>query len=360
MNKSFFEYIFLGPFALLYDIITEIRNKLYDWDILSSEEFNFPVISVGNLTIGGTGKTPHIEYLIQLLTEKKYRVAVLSRGYKRKKKGFQDSSLDASFDALGDELYQMHLKFPHVEFFAHSNRVEGVRNILQKNNCDVILLDDAFQHRKIKPGYSILLNDYNRPIYEDHILPLGRLREHEHQKKRAQVVITSKCPNELKPIDQRIVYNNLKLYPYQNLFFSALYYKKVKAVFDSGQEFNSLEDFFKRYKQIVFFTGIAQPQHFEKEVRKYIKNIKYINFPDHHLFSSLDIQKIENEFLNLPDGSAILTSEKDASRLKEFYDGKTELKKHYFYTEIEIDFLSEKEVINEQILNYVASNRRKY
>ena len=360
MIKTILKYVLLSPLTIIYNIITETRNKLYDWEVLHSEEFNFPIISVGNLTIGGTGKTPHIEYLIKILQEKNYRVAVLSRGYKRKAKGFQDSNEKASLDSLGDELYQMYLKFPNVSFYADANRVKGVRKILLKNDCDVILLDDAFQHRKINPGLSILLNDYNRPFYEDHVLPLGNLRENEHQKKRAQIVITTKSPIEIKPIDQRIVLNKLKLFPYQDLYFTSIRYKKVKQVFDSKIAYNSLDDLFAKYKNVLLFTGIAQPKQLEKEIKNQVKEYKTLIFPDHHFFSFNDIDKIETEFKKLKSHKIILTTEKDASRLKELKQDKIISKKHYFYVEIEIDFLKEKETFNHQIYKYVANNRRKF
>jgi len=360
MKHNFFYTLALAPIAFVYDIITETRNKLFDWQIIPSTEFKFPVISVGNITVGGTGKTPHIEYLIRLLSEKNYKIAVLSRGYKRKSKGFQDSETKAGIENLGDELYQMYKKFPMVGFFAHGKRVQGVKKIISKNKYDVILLDDAFQHRKITPGLSILINDYNRPFYEDHLLPLGRLREHPHQKKRAQLIITSKCPPNLKPIEQRIVFNKLKMYPYQDLYFSTMLYANVKPVFGQNTEAQNWDAFLSKYEKIILFTGIAQAQHLKNEIEQHGKLAGHFEYPDHYSFQKKDIEEIEKKYSSETGQKIILTSEKDASRLKELNEDIFKEKNHYFYIEIEVELLNKTKEFHEQILQYVANNRRKH
>jgi tetraacyldisaccharide 4'-kinase len=217
------EYKWLYPLAWLFGLVVTFRNKLFDWGVFSSEVFPVPVISIGNITVGGTGKTPHTEYLIGLLSNK-YRVAVLSRGYKRKTRGFILADENTNSHHIGDEPLQIFRKFPSIVVAVDANRRRGIRNLLQlpdNQKPEVILLDDAFQHRYVKPSLSILLTDSNRPFYDDYLLPTGRLREPAKNYKRADWIIYTKCPEVFTSADYQIRTERVNLLPHQQLFFSS-------------------------------------------------------------------------------------------------------------------------------------------
>jgi len=223
----------LTPLSWLYGFIVWIRNLLFDTGMLKSRTFNVPVISVGNITVGGSGKTPHVEYMVTLL-HKRVRTAVLSRGYKRKSKGFVIAKNNTKIQEIGDEPYQMHQKFPDIIVAVDANRCHGIETLLSlpdTKNVNVILLDDAFQHRYVKPGLNILLTDYHRIITDDVLLPAGRLREPVNGKDRADIVIVTKCPPEMKPMEYRVLQRNMNLFPYQHLFFTTIIYKSLSPVF---------------------------------------------------------------------------------------------------------------------------------
>ncbi len=199
MDEHFFKiHKWLYPVSWLYGAVVIIRNKLFDWGLFRSKSFDVPVICVGNLSVGGTGKTPHTEYLIKLLHDK-YQVAVLSRGYKRRTQGYVLATPQSTARTIGDEPYQMYTKFPSVTLAVDENRCHGIEKLLalKKPAVDVVLLDDAFQHRYVKPGLSILLTDYHRLFCDDALLPAGRLREPVSGKNRAQIIIVTKCPQDI-------------------------------------------------------------------------------------------------------------------------------------------------------------------
>ena len=211
----------LYPFSFLYGIGVNLRNQLFDLNILRSQSFDVPVICIGNITVGGTGKTPHTEYLIKLL-QKEFQVAVLSRGYKRKSKGFVLATPDTPMEQIGDEPFQMKQKHPQVHVAVDADRRRGIARLCEPGitpEVEVVLLDDAYQHRYVKPGINILLVDYHRMIGEDALLPAGRLREPERGKNRANIVIVTKCPHDIKPMDYRIISKHMDLYPYQKLLY---------------------------------------------------------------------------------------------------------------------------------------------
>lgn len=219
----------LLPLSWLYGLAVRVRNALFDLGVLKSESFDVPVISVGNITVGGTGKTPHVEYLIDLLRHK-CRVAVLSRGYKRKTRGYVVADSTATARTIGDEPYQMKHKFPDVTVAVDRDRRHGIRRLTEDKSADgidVVLLDDAFQHRYVKPGINILLVDYHRLIIYDKLLPAGRLREQLSGKNRADIVIITKCPADLKPMEFRVITKAMDLYPYQHLYFTRLDYGEL-------------------------------------------------------------------------------------------------------------------------------------
>lgn len=358
-NGNIHLYRSLTPLALLYRMGVSFRNKLFDWGILRSEEFDIPLICVGNITVGGTGKTPHIEYLIRLLSDK-YRVAVISRGYKRKSKGFILADASSTVAEIGDETLQMKQKFPHVTFAVDANRRRGISRLMQlKPAIEVILMDDAFQHRYVAPGYSILLTDYNRLIIDDCLLPVGRLREPLSAKNRADSVIITKCPFNLQAMDIRILIKQLDLYPYQQLYFSCIEYSDIHPVFPEVADNRSLTEN-KKNNPILIVTGIASPRPMVQHIAQFTAKPEQLHFSDHHNFTKDDIRKIKEKFQQLKGESPfILVTEKDATRLKHHPDMDEELKKKIYCLPMQIDFLqNQTELFNAKILDYVRKNKR--
>jgi len=349
----------LYPFSWLYGVGVSLRNQAYDLDILKSREFEVPVISIGNITVGGTGKTPHVEYLVDLLKDK-YKVATLSRGYKRKTKGFRFVEVDSTAIESGDEPLQIKTKFPEVTVSVCEDRGEGIDRLLKQNPelvPDVVLLDDAFQHRSVTPGINILLIDYNRPIKEDHLLPLGRLREGIHQARRANIIIFTKCPDEVTPIMRRIIQNDVGLLPYQSLFFTKLEYGKLKPVF-AGKRLT--KDFYEeRQHALLVVTGIANPKLLIQHLEGFAKKLEILTFPDHHSYSAQDIQNIQYKFDELDsERKMVVTTEKDAMRFKNTLGLSDELKAALYFMPVKIQFLEEeKKTFNKKILNYVGENK---
>ncbi len=351
--------LLLFPLSWLYGLVVFIRNQMYDLNILNSTEFDIPVISVGNLTVGGTGKTPHVEYLVKLLKDK-FEVATLSRGYKRKTTGFLQVETDSSVSEVGDEPLQIKNRFPEITVSVCENRVQGVENLLQPDKekiPDVVILDDAFQHRRITAGINILLIDYNRPVKEDQLLPVGRLRERPSQMQRANIIIFTKCPEEVTPIMRRILQKDVGLLPYQSLFFSTLEYEKLKPVFSAKR----LDKTFYSDKthSILAVTGIAFPKPVHDYLNRFAEHFEDLTFPDHHQYSETDIEIILQNLESLSGKNKIIvTTEKDSMRLKDRKDLPDELKKVLYYLPVGVKFLeNEGKDFNKKILNYVGENK---
>ncbi len=334
--------IFLYPLSVVYGIGVRLRNFLFDSNILKSTEFDIPVISIGNISVGGTGKTPATEYLVRLL-KPEYEVAVLSRGYKRKTKGFVLADKDASVDKIGDEPYQIFIKFPDITVAVDEKRVRGIKKLLEaEKKPDLIILDDAFQHRYVKPGLSILLIDYTQPFFNDKYLPYGRLRDNPNERFRAEIVIVTKTPKSVKPIDMRITATDLMLKPYQALYFAEISYKEPIPVFykESKHLPSRLGDL-KDY-DVLLISGIGNPKPFTEHCKSVCKSITVLNFEDHHKYTIKDLEKISSEFqkINSPR-KIIITTEKDAVRLRSV-DIKNEItKKAFFFCPIQMSILSE-------------------
>ncbi len=352
----------LLPLSYLFGVIVEVRNKMFDWGILKSESFDVPVICVGNLTVGGTGKTPHTEYLVSIL-QKKLNVAVLSRGYKRKTKGFLLADDKTGVREIGDEPYQIKQKFKQIIVAVDESRRHGINKLLEIHpEIDVILLDDAFQHRYVKPGLSILLMDYNRKIYEDRMLPAGRLREPLWAKERANIMIVTKSPADTKPMDIRIISKYLTLRPHQQLYFSTISYGRIHPVFpERGNTTRELSSIDKKKEAIFLVTGIASTKKLVDDLSEYTDNIVELNFPDHHNFEKKDLDLIEQKFNQIQsEKKIILVTEKDAVRLQQTPMLSESLKHSMFYLPIEVTFLDNKaEEFNNKIYEYVRNNKRK-
>lgn len=307
----------LTPLSWLYGAVTSVRNFLFDKHIIPQHVFDVPVVCVGNISVGGSGKTPHVEFLLSHLASD-YNIAVLSRGYKRKTKGYVMANSKSTPDSIGDEPYQIYQKFGMVAKVAVcEKRVQGIKN-LQRDCPDInlIILDDAFQHRYVKPKVSILLTEYEHPFYEDKLLPLGRLRESQNSFHRADIVLFTKCQEKLSPLDYRIAVKALAAMPYQNVFFTQYVYSELRPVFPDDSPYRvSLETFTSR-DSVILLTGIANPRYFVRHFKSYGFHKKIIHFPDHHNFTRTDIEKIEKIFESMTGSrKIIITTEKDAVRL---------------------------------------------
>lgn len=347
----------LLPLSWLYGLIVYFRNKFFDWGIFKQESFDIPIICIGNITVGGTGKTPHTEYLVNLLRQK-YRVAVLSRGYGRKTKGFILSDEHSTSLTIGDEPFQIKQKFPNIIVAVDGNRRRGIHYLLElENPPEVILLDDAFQHRYVKPSFSILLSNFNRPMQKDKLLPAGRLRESFSNYSKANMIIVSKCPVELKPIDYRIISNDIHPYPYQSLFFTKYVYKKLVPVFGNKKkvlDLDSLKD-----KDILLVTGIASPKMIIKLLENYTNKIEEMTFPDHHTFKTKDIKSITKRFEEIiSKEKIILVTEKDATRLIIRDDIDKSIQDSIYSLPIEVSFEDAEEEFDNKILKHVRENTR--
>ena len=348
----------LTPLSWLYGLGVGFRNLLFKLGILKSRAFDIPVISVGNITVGGSGKTPHVEYLVSLLKDK-MKVAVLSRGYKRKSKGYVLANDDTTMREIGDEPYQMKQKFPELYVAVDKKRTEGIDRLThdeQTKDVDVILLDDAYQHRYVKPGVNILLVDYHRLIIYDKLLPAGCLREPKEGKSRADIVIITKCPKDLRPMEYRVLMKALDLYPYQSLYPTPLIYDNLKQVYGTeSMPINSLPD----RCNVLLLTGIASPKQMQNDLSVYNYNLSYLSFSDHHNFSKKDIRTINRKFAELPSPKVIITTEKDVARIK-FVEGlNDEVKESMYALPVRIQFmLGQEEDFNNKIINYVRKNSR--
>lgn len=346
--------LLLLPFALLYGLITRIRNLLFDWGIFPSESFGLPVISLGNLSAGGTGKTPHVEYLIRLLSPD-FKVSTLSRGYGRRTRGFIAATAADHSQTIGDEPMQYFLKFKNIRVFVDGNRRRGIQTLLrQAPETGVVLLDDAFQHRYVKPGLSILLTDYHKLYSNDYLIPAGTLRESIRGASRADIIVVTKTPSVLSPIDRRRIISEIKPRPHQPIFFSFIRYGEITGLWDPDCSFIPE----KKYNHIILFVGIANPYPIQDQLKKYCYDMTTLLYPDHHQYTNSDLDKIKGIFDELYSRNKLLiTTEKDAMRLinPNLMEKVVQMPIHYM--PIEVDFHgSDKEAFNEQIKNYVGKN----
>lgn len=345
----------LLPLAWLYGIGTGLRNKLFDWGILQSKSFDIPIICVGNLAVGGTGKTPHTEYLIHLLQSQGLNVATLSRGYKRHTKGYLLANEHSTAHDIGDEPYQMKQKFPDIRVAVDEDRCHGIEQLLKLTNptIDVIILDDAYQHRYAKAGYNLLLTDYNRPYYTDALMPAGRLRETSKGKQRANAIVMTKCPDNIQEEGFTQMAKRLQPAEEQQVFFSRFRYGALKPLFATANE--SLEQ-----KQVLLVAGIAQPQPLFEEVSRKAEKVEMLAFSDHHDFTEKEMQLISNKFMQLEEGRRIIvTTEKDAARLAHHPALDKSLHPYIYVLPIEVEILQNKQnTFNLNIIEYVRTNSR--
>ena len=325
----------LFPFSILYGCITAIRNFLFDKGILRSYSFEVPVIAVGNLSVGGTGKTPQIEYLIRLLAPN-YKIATLSRGYKRKSEGFVLADANSTAEILGDEPFQIHQKFPQITVAVDADRKNGIEKLLSlKDKPEVILLDDAFQHRRVKAGFYILLSAFDDLFCDDFLLPTGNLRESRKGAKRADVIIITKCPKDLSEIAQQNIINKIGLEV--PIYFSYIDYDDM--VYNPNETKKVVE--IKSIDKLVI-AGIAKPEPFFNYLE--VSKEDCLVYPDHHFFTEKDLQQIENRAKN----KIVITTEKDFVRLSN-----QNLKSSIYYLPIKSDYISNKDMFDAEVFSYV-------
>ncbi|MCH5216989.1 MAG: tetraacyldisaccharide 4'-kinase [Muribaculaceae bacterium] len=327
----------LVPAKWLYGMGVWFHNWLYDSNIRTQRSFDVPVISVGNLTVGGTGKTPHVEYIIEHLSDR-YNIAVLSRGYKRKTSGFVLATQFSTPEQIGDEPYQINRKFgDKIKVAVTKNRKRGIEKIMKLfPETDLIVLDDAYQYRAIRPLISILLLDSHRPIDKDDLLPLGRLREPQHATERADMIIVTKCPERMSPFDFRAYSKTFNFLSFQKLFFSSIFFRQLMPVFP-GNAFPMNMESLTEEDSVLLISGIAHPRSFVNYFRDFPCKVKVMRFPDHHSFTRADLKKISRMYHGLEGRrKLIITTEKDSVRLLHNPYYPHSLKRYTYYLPIKI------------------------
>ncbi len=344
--------LWLLPVSWIYGMVTWCRNRLFDWGVLESKRYPIPVISVGNITMGGTGKTPHIEYLIRFLSPC-YKVAVLSRGYKRKSSGYVLAEEDTPMEQIGDEPWQMKQKFCDIYVAVDANRRRGIERLMTDEatrDVEVILLDDAFQHRYVKPGLNILLTDYHRLITQDELLPAGRLRESSHGKDRAHMVVVTKCPENIPPMQYRIISEALHLRPYQFLFFSTVGYGKLVNL--ATQEMCPMHE--RKNYNVLLLTGIGCPKQMYMDMQQRFASVHSLEFADHHYYSKGDVQRMEEVLGQIPEPRMVITTEKDITKLINMDNLPVEIAEKIWVLPMGVRLLQNKETLfNTKITGYV-------
>lgn len=337
----------LLPLSGLFWIGVSIRNLLYKMGLLRSQTFKIPVICVGNLSVGGTGKSPHVILVADLLKDE-FQTAMLSRGYGRKTSGLVIANYSSKVYDIGDEPLQFFNRFRNKVVVAVSeNRTFGIHHLMKYYNTQAVIMDDGFQHRQVKPGYSILLTDFNDPYTSDYLLPGGNLREPRSGARRADAIIVTKCPDAFSVKQRDSILNKINPKPYQKVYFSKIVYSNSAI----GYRFTLESDEWMDY-EVVLVTGIANSKPFVKFVQNRFQKVHHLEFADHHNFSVADIQKIDDQFDQIKAlHKVILTTEKDYMRLKD----ESALLENLFYLPIEVE-LNDFDGFKENLLNYVRKN----
>ncbi len=339
-QNSFIGKVVLLPCSKIYGGITYMRNKFFDWKLLKEVEFDVPVVTVGNLAVGGTGKTPHVEYIVEAFRKTK-RVAVLSRGYRRDTKGFIIAGRTSTPRDIGDESYQIYHKFEgKVTVAVCEDRVFGIRELLRLDpSINFIVLDDAFQHRYVKPAVSIVISEYNHPLNKDKMLPYGRLREPARGINRADIVCVAKCPENLTPWDYREVINDYALFPSQYLFYSRFAYQPLRPVFPDVATAVPYLDWLTAGDSMLAVAGIGNPRPFVRYLKSFAAKVKVDIFDDHHQYTRKDLEYLLERYKTLKGSRRIIvTTEKDAVRMAANPYFPHDLKASTFYLPIKVEF----------------------
>lgn len=359
-RNKLLSFVLLYPISKIYGCVMAIRNVMFDRGIfLKQQEADVPIVVVGNISVGGAGKTPHTEYIVSRLC-RSYKIGVLSRGYKRKTSGFVLATPNSHVDDIGDESYQIYHKFRShgVTVAVCEDRVKGIAELHRLNpDINLVVLDDAFQHRYVKPTVSVVLMEYNRPAFNDHMLPFGRLREPISSLNRADIVIVTKCPEEMKPMETRIFKTKLNLFPYQKLFFSSYKYLPVEPAFPNEASLIKhlkLSDLTSN-DAILSITGVANPKPFILHLKSFEAKVRIKRYGDHHRFTHADMQSILEKY-NTMSGNrkVIITTEKDAVRLKSNPYFPPELRAVTYYLPITVTFEDE---FNEGVLEQTIQQK---
>ena len=355
MNKGL--KILLLPISYLYGIITFFRNSLYDWHLLKERRFDVHTIGVGNLAVGGAGKTPLVEYLIRLLSNENDKIATLSRGYKRKTKGFVLADGNSTALDIGDEPLIYKTKYK-VEVAVDASRVNGIKNLmaLGERAPKVILLDDVFQHRAVRCGLNILVSDYNNLYFNDLMLPSGTLREFKSGIVRADIIIISKTPERTSAVEIRNILKDVSPKAHQRVFFSYLKYSELYSIHDPKNILDTLNELFRF--RVISFAGIANAQPMVNYLKEYAAEVRHLPFPDHHEYSIKDLEDIERYYTGFEGSNKILvTTEKDLMRLKNHDIWSIAKRMNIYVLPVEVTFKDKEEELNELILKYVRTNR---
>lgn len=340
------------PFSVIYGIVIICRNKLYDYGLFKSSQFDLPVICVGNLVVGGSGKSPVTEYLVNLLSG--YKIAILSRGYGRDTKGFLYADESATARTIGDEPLQFYHKFPQVTVAVCEDRVYGINQL--KNKHDLIILDDAYQHRSVNPGFSILLFEFQKLLHPQFLLPAGNMREPFWGYKRASLIMVTKSPENITDLQRSYCTGKFNSKTQEKLFFSSIQYSELISLYSKETlRLNKLVD-----KTVFLLTGIANPKPLLSELERLSSAIIHHDYPDHHTFSSHNLSKLVEAFLQHPaKEKIIITTEKDAQRLFDVTIKELLLDLPVFYLPISIAVeAAHKEIVDQKILKYVSDTAR--
>ena len=337
----------LRPLGWLYGLVTGIRNLLFDKGIRKSRQFGLPVISIGNITVGGTGKTPHAEYTATLLKDR-FKTAVLSRGYGRHTKGFFMSDAHSDSGLIGDEPLQIKRRFPDLEVAVCSDRAEGITRLIDMCAPQVIILDDAFQHRKVKPSLNILLVNWHRNILEDAMLPAGYLRESVKGRRRADMIIVTKCPDNLDKESMADRTNRLKVKPEQQVFFTTPQYNKPYLIDDAGQPLDLPK------VPLLAVTGIASPALMQAELERQGHDVTLMAYPDHYRFTKQDITNITDRLKGMGQDAVIVTTAKDAARLQDL-NLDDELRNRIYILPVGVRFLRDADKFEKTVIGHVES-----
>lgn len=345
------------PIAFLYGIITFLRNSLYDWRILREKKFDVHTIGVGNLAVGGAGKTPLVEYLIRLLSNEESNIATLSRGYKRKTSGFVLADENSTAEDIGDEPLIYKTKYK-VQVAVDASRVNGIKNLiaLKEEAPKVILLDDVFQHRSVRCGLNIVVSDYNNLYFKDTMLPAGTLREFKSGIIRADLIIISKTPERTSPVEIRNILKDVNPKAHQRVFFSYLKYGELYSLDDQAKKLDTLNELF-RYR-VISFAGIANAEPMVNYLKEYAAEVRHLPFSDHHEYTLKDLQDVERYYESFEGGNKILvTTEKDLMRLKNNSTWDVARRMNIYILPVEVTFKDKEEELNDLILKYVRTNR---
>lgn len=343
----------LYPVGWIYSMVVAYRNHLFDRHVIKSRQFRTATIVVGNITVGGTGKTPMVEYLIRLLRGK-YSLVELSRGYGRKTKGYIEATQGVNAAQIGDEAYQIYRKFPDVRVIADADRCHAIQTIESKYpETDAILLDDAYQHRYVSAGRTILLIDYTRPIMEDKILPYGNLRESVSTRFRADIVVVTKCPPEMTAFNAREVKNSLELHAFQDLFFTTMSYSAPRLI-TSGAQLDTLEG-----KSVLLITAIAHPGPLMEYLDGVCSNVQKMLFEDHHRYVMDDVNRLTRTFDDMEsEDKCIITTPKDEAKLVSL-DIPDYIMNRIYVLDVNVEFLFDaKTEFDKKITEYVEKNKR--